>query len=64
MKKISYHKLVAAVVAITSIASGLFVDSRITEAKSVSSSIVLKAPAVKGSRLKGKQIYITIKGAS
>ena len=52
MKKVNYHKLVAAAVAITSIASGLFVDSRVTEAKSVSGSIVLKAPAVKMVKVK------------
>ncbi|MBC6349047.1 CAP domain-containing protein [Lactobacillus melliventris] len=62
MKKISYHKLVAAVVAITSIASGLFVDSRITEAKSVSGSIVLKAPAVKRVKVKRKANLYNNKG--
>lgn len=62
MKKINYHKLVAAVVAITSIASGLFVDSRITEAKSVSGSIILKAPAVKRVKVKRKANLYNNKG--
>ena len=62
MKKINYHKLVAAAVAITSIASGLFVDSRITAAKSVSGSIVLKAPAVKRVKVKRKANLYNNKG--
>ena len=62
MKKFNCHKLVAAVVAITSIASGLFVDSRITAAKSVSGSIVLKAPAVKSVKVKRKANLYNNKG--
>ena len=62
MKKTNFHKLVAAVVAITSIASGLFVDSRVTEAKSVSGSIVLKAPAVKRVKVKKKTHLYNNKG--
>lgn len=62
MKKTNFHKLVAAVVAITSIASGLFVDSRVTEAKSVSGSIVLKAPAVKRVKVNRKANLYNNKG--
>ena len=62
MKKTNFHKLVAAVVAITSIASGLLVDSRVTEAKSVSGSIVLKAPAVKRVKVKRKANLYNNKG--
>lgn len=62
MKKFNCHKLVAAAVAITSIASGLFVDSRITAAKSVSGSIVLKAPAVKRVKVKRKANLYNNKG--
>lgn len=62
MKKTNFHKLVAAVVAITSIASGLFVDSRVTEAKSVLGSIVLKTPAVKRVKVKRKANLYNNKG--
>jgi len=62
MKKINCHKLVAAVVVITSIASGLFIDSSVAEAKSVSGSIVLKAPAVKRVKVKRKTNLYNNKG--
>ncbi|MBI0033322.1 MULTISPECIES: SLAP domain-containing protein [Lactobacillus] len=62
MKKFNYRKTVAVLLTFTSIASGMSFSSITTEAKKVSSSVVLKAPAVKRVKVKKRTYYYNKKG--
>ena len=62
MKKFNYRKTVAVLLTFTSMASGLSFGSTTTEAKKVSSSVVLKAPAVKRVKVKKRTYYYNKKG--
>ena len=62
MKKFNYRKTVAVLLTFTSMASGLSFSSITTEAKKVSSSVVLKAPAVKRVKVKKRTYYYNKKG--
>lgn len=62
MKKFNYRKTVAVLLTFTSMASGLSFGSTTTEAKKVSSRVVLKAPAVKRVKVKKRTYYYNKKG--